>query len=334
MHMARRVTRETSLAAKRPDLLAEWDWEQNITDPWAVGVGYGTPVHWQHEVDGVVHHWITSPANRTRSKPTGCSVCSNKQVQAGVNCLETTDSYLLAEWDYTRNEIDPSEVGAGSEKLVYWHHFVDGVEHSWRTMVKTRAVQGSGCKTCAGHEVLEDFNDFASVYPEAAVLWDHERNEGLLPSEVMPNSERQVWFRCAAAGHSWKTSVRTVANDRGCPECSETGFSPEKPGWLYLIRHPENGWLQAGISNVPENRLASHARRGWEYVDLRGPMSGHLALELEQEVFRALRRRGVPMGTDAGLPRFNGYTEAWAEKALPVQTVAGLLSLVYADEAD
>lgn len=61
-------------------------------------------------------------------------------------------------------------------------------------------------------------NDLATTMPEVAVEWDHERNDGLSPQDVMAGSSKSVWWKCTR-GHSWKTAIYHRKAGHGCPHC-------------------------------------------------------------------------------------------------------------------
>ena len=90
---------------------------------------------------------------------------------------------------------------------------------------------------------------------------------------------------------------------------------------------------QIGISNFPKDRLAGHEGRGWEVIELRGPMDGHLTQKLERDILHALEKRGAILGHKAGVDKFDGYTEAWTKASLNVTSIKQILNWVYKDEA-
>jgi len=92
--------------------------------------------------------------------------------------------------------------------------------------------------------------------------------------------------------------------------------------------------FQIGITNFPDDRLAKHKRGGWEVIELRGPMDGHLTQKLETDCLHALEKRGAILGHKAGIEKFDGYTEAWTKKSLNVTSIKQILDWVYEDEAN
>lgn len=127
------------------------------------------------------------------------------------------DTRLVKEWDYEKNEgLSYDELTVGSNKMIWWKCQKG---HSWRTSPNHRH-QGQGCPYCANKKVLAGFNDLKTLMPEAASLWDYEKNGDLTPSMVTMYSHKQVWWRCEK-GHSWKSYIsnRTL-HGRGCPYCA------------------------------------------------------------------------------------------------------------------
>jgi hypothetical protein len=91
--------------------------------------------------------------------------------------------------------------------------------------------------------------------------------------------------------------------------------------------------FQIGITNFPEDRLGSHKRRGWDIIELRGPMDGHLTKKLETNCLHALKKRGAIFGRKSGVEKFDGYSEAWTKASLSVTSIKQILDWVYEDES-
>ena len=49
--------------------------------------------------------------------------------------------------------------------------------------------------------------------------WNYEKNSGLLPSEVSPNSGKTVWWKCKE-GHEWQARIDSRSKGNGCPQCA------------------------------------------------------------------------------------------------------------------
>lgn len=132
------------------------------------------------------------------------------------NSIAKFAPHLLDEWDYEKNDCDPKTVTKGMNKKFWWKCKKYG--HSWETTPYKR-VMGSRCVYCINQKVLQGFNDLEFRYPEAAKLWHPFMNEGLLPSQVMPGSEKKYWW-LGECGHHWESCPMNVTKGKKCPYCA------------------------------------------------------------------------------------------------------------------
>ena len=79
--------------------------------------------------------------------------------------------------------------------------------------------------------------------------------------------------------------------------------------------------LQIGITNDLENRLNRHKSSGWEVVELRGPMDGHLTQQWETAILRMLKAKGADLSNSKIAGKFDGYSEAWSKSTFPVKSI-------------
>ena len=316
---------DSSLQTKEPLIAATWHPSKNLDlTPSDVYPSSGRMVWWL----GICgHEWRSTVANRTAGF--GCAVCKGKQVQHGLTDLESQFPDIATEWHQNRNDgLLPKQVTTKSNKKVWWR-CLNG--HEWSATVNNRVSKGSGCPYCAGQRLILGENDLATVDPDLARQWHPTRNGDLLPSGISSANRQQVWWLCDQ-GHEWKTSVGTRSRGRGCPACARHGFNPKKDAWLYLVFNDELDMNQIGITNDPKSRLAVHRRNGWEIVDLRGPMPGDLARDLESRVLSSLSLRGALLGTRRGPNRFDGFTEAWSSDSLKVTDISQLMGWIHDDD--
>lgn len=208
------------LASRFPDVAAQWH-PDNDKSPTEVSPGAGYLAKWVCR-DG--HEWTTSVCNRTGpSCHNGCPVCTGKAVAAGVNDLASTHPALAEEWS-PANKLKPTDVSAGSSKIVEWK-CRNG--HTWKTPVQSRTRQGTGCGKCSGRHVDEGSNDLATLHPSIAAEWGKGNSHP--PSRYRPGSSHVAEWECVH-GHVWKTAIANrVKQMTGCPVCSNkqvvTGFN-------------------------------------------------------------------------------------------------------------
>ena len=77
---------------------------------------------------------------------------------------------------------------------------------------------GHRCPYCTGKKVLKGYNDLQTLNPTLAKEWNYEKNNGLTPMDVAPNSHKKVWWKCNK-GHEWQAIIGNRHKGNGCPIC-------------------------------------------------------------------------------------------------------------------
>ncbi len=122
---------------------------------------------------------------------------------------------LATEWNYEKNgDLKPDMVTANSNKKVWWKCEKG---HEWQAMINSRN-KGNGCLYCAGQKVLKGENDLQTLNPTIAKEWNYEKNNGLTPMDVMPNSSKKAWWICDK-GHEWQATIANRSKGTRCPYC-------------------------------------------------------------------------------------------------------------------
>ncbi|MGX9854295.1 zinc-ribbon domain-containing protein [Limimaricola variabilis] len=153
-----------SLAAKRPDIAAEWHSAANHPEtPNKVSYGSKRKATWQCRRDDS-HVWVAGI--NTRTSGSGCPFCAGKRVSPETS-LATKRPDIAAQWDAEANGTQtPDDVTAGSDKTAWWRCRRG---HSWSATVRSR-VAGSGCPRCADPLCDVDFDDLPKTQLEAKKL--------------------------------------------------------------------------------------------------------------------------------------------------------------------
>ena len=201
------------IANRKEALLRQWDREKNAPlTPSNVSQGSQKKVFWRCENN---HVW--NAAVYARTEGSGCPYCTGRKVMSDFNDLASVNPSLAAQWDSEKNApLKPVRVSVGSHRSVWWRCEKG---HSWRANIHSRA-SGCGCPVCAGRQILVGENDLATVDPELAQEWDTTRNGKLTPQDVLPGTEKKVWWVCEH-GHHWRAAVSARTNRQsGCPYCS------------------------------------------------------------------------------------------------------------------
>lgn len=251
----RTITGKNDLATVNPALAAEWHPTKNGNlNPSTVAKSSGKMVWWICE-NG--HEWEATVINRN-NKGSGCPYCSGRMAIPGVNDLATTNPSLAAEWHPTRNgTLKPSDISEGSGQKVWWQ-CVNG--HEWPAVISSRSG-GRGCPTCGNMQKkitfrnnrISQIGSLLDNNPEIAAEWHPTKNGELLPSQVLPNSNQKVWWKCKK-GHEWKAVIQHRNKGVGCPHCAnelQTSF-PEQVLFYYFskITNTENRYLLAPRTEI------------------------------------------------------------------------------------
>ncbi len=138
--------KENSLLKKYPELCREWHPSKNAPlSSDMVRPAEHRKVWWLCPICG--HSYDASPAKRTRTKPTGCPVCSNRKIIPGINDLATKRPDLAAEWHPTKNEsLHPTTVAPNYSKKVWWKCSACGKEY--HITPNKRVSRNQGCSEC------------------------------------------------------------------------------------------------------------------------------------------------------------------------------------------
>jgi hypothetical protein len=200
-----------------PELVAQWDWERNInTHPDHISFGSHQLIWWRCR-HGPDHRWSARAQSRVNGR--GCPFCAGKRVSV-TNSLSVRHPAIAREWHPVRNgEYTPKQFVGGSNWTAWWKCDV-GQDHIWQAQINARTSGSKGCPFCAGLRPSIT-NSLASLYPNVAKEWKHERNRLLTPDQVTAHSNRLVWWACPNdPRHVWRARIQSRTEGRGCPYCS------------------------------------------------------------------------------------------------------------------
>ena len=260
------------------------------------------------------HEWKTSISTRVHQN-TDCPTCKGKKIVAQFNSLGALYPELASE----ASGWNPFGISPGSHLKKEWKCKLG---HSWSSQIKSR-VSGTGCPICSNKKLLKGFNDLATTHPQIS-----RESYGWDPSMYIAGHNKKMNWKCEL-GHIWMASPnKRTSGNRGCPSCAKTSFDPNADGWLYLIYNDKSNLLKIGITNKPKVRVGLHISRGWEVIDLRGPLDGKLAKSWEKSIIDLIRRRSKDKKFNYSTDKFDGYTESWHQEVLKVNTIKELMNMV------
>ena len=143
------------LATVFPYVVDEWS-DRNEKKPTEVTAFANSKAWWKCKTCG--NEWKS--VINARVKGTVCPVCADRAVLEGYNDLATTDRKLLAEWDYEKNSLLPTQVSRKSMKSVWWKC---SLGHSWKAKISDRTILREKCTLCE--------SEYRSVFPGLAVAY-------------------------------------------------------------------------------------------------------------------------------------------------------------------
>ncbi len=250
--------KEKRYVSDNVQLMAEWNWEKNNElnfNPEILTIGSHKKTWWKCSQG---HEWQAIIDNR--NKENGCPYCSGRYAVKGVNDLQTVNPNLAKEWNFEKNNgLTPADVAPNSNKKVWWKC---SKGHEWQATIADRN-RGRGCSYCSSKKVLRGYNDLQTVNPILAKEWNYEKNNGIIPADVLPNSNKKVWWKCRK-GHEWQAAIANRNGGNGCPYCAEryviTGENDLKtvnPNLAKEWNYEKNGELK------PENIMANSNITVW-----------------------------------------------------------------------
>ena len=127
------------------------------------------------------------------------------------------NAQLMSEWNWEKNNelgLFPNKLTFGSGKKAWWRCEKG---HEWETTIVIRS-KGHGCPYCSGRIAIKGKNDLQTTSPTLAKEWNHEKNKDLTPTNVLPNSNKKVWWKCKK-GHEWQAAIYNRNKGSDCPIC-------------------------------------------------------------------------------------------------------------------
>lgn len=159
-----------------------------------------------------------------------------------------------------------------SHRQLWWHCSVCDEDY---LMSVAQRVRTSRCPYCTGQRVSSK-NSLATLNQEASTQWCQELNQGVLPTDVTANSNKEFWFRCDVCEHTWlaRCNARTFART-SCPQCAKKKRSQRvreqhlRPKAHHLgVTHPDlaQQWHPTFNGNLPLTAILPKSQRQvWWY---------------------------------------------------------------------
>lgn len=273
-----KICPHNSVAALRPDLLAQWHPAKNGgIDPAKLTIGSHLKVWWRCPGKGTCacpHDWQATIKSRA-CNGSGCPACDEHS--SVILCVHESVAYtheeLMLQWHPSKNEdVDPWTLSAASRKEVWWicpKVTSCGCVHEWKASISSRVTYPS-CPWCLyNHKTVCRHESFAASYPDLMAEWHPTRNTDIDPWSLPPKSSKSVWWLCPVRSecgcpHEWKTSPNSRIGS-GCPFCAPTHKSICKHSSIAFL-HPElmKEWnWERNAEMDPESIPPGSVKKAW-----------------------------------------------------------------------
>ena len=300
--------KEKKYVSDNAQLMAEWDWEKNNElgfDPHKLTCGSDKKIWWKCKKG---HSWEAKINNISNGK--GCPICANRTVLKGYNDILTVNSNLAKEWNFEKNgNLIPEDFTVNSNKTVWWKC---SKGHEWTSTICNRN-KGRGCPYCHNKKILIGYNDLKSINPKLAAEWNYSKNDNLTPMDVMPYSDKKVWWQCSK-GHEWQATIANRNGGTGCPYCSNnkvlSGYNDLQT--LNPILAAEWNYEKNG-SLIPSNILPNSSKKVWWQCS-----KGH---EWESTISNRSLGRGCPICSSEQKTSFPEYAIEFYLKKYGLNTI-------------
>lgn len=121
---------------------------------------------------------------------------------------------IFKEIDLNKNKdklVDINGITIGSQRKVWW---VCSFGHSWLQSVETRVKLQTKCKVC---EIKN--KSLAFTNPSLLNEWDYQKNKLIDPTNILPGSNKIVWWKCLKCSHSFQCDIYRRVKGTSCPSC-------------------------------------------------------------------------------------------------------------------
>ena len=120
-------------------VLAEWDHDRNAAKrnfPHNIRLHSAKQIFWfcNKCPAGQKHSWSARPCDRSGKHKSGCPFCAG-MAACKCNSLQVLYPAIAAEWDYAKNQSQPSDHTAGSHSVAWWSSPQCG---SWKQSTNSR----------------------------------------------------------------------------------------------------------------------------------------------------------------------------------------------------
>lgn len=176
---------------------------------------------------------------------------------------------ILAEFNREKNFDNPDTINANSGAVKkYW--WTCQKSHDWEANMRDRYQRNNKCPYCSGRYATSE-NNLQTLHPTIAMMLDEEKN-GIPASDVTPNQDKKLWWKCSKGHEFLKSPRETVRTDGFCFKCNSLEFKfPELKDYY----HPENTVAFENLSYGSNKKVKWLCDADHEYDQTVSHKTGH-----------------------------------------------------------
>ena len=169
---------------------------------------------------------------------------------------------IAKEFHPSKNKgIDLKNIAPFSNKKIWWK-CPKAEDHEWQSSPANRARR-KNCPFCAGARASKgnDLNNF----PEIAKQLDENKNKGLKPKDILPSSNKKLWWKCQKGDdHEWEQIVHhRTSRQNKCPFCANLKLSKDNSLLNKFPKISEEWHVFKNKDLKPEQVIFSSSENVW-----------------------------------------------------------------------
>jgi len=172
------------------------------------------------EYDGMFYHSFDSSQNREKRK-------NSKLRKAGIRLIRIKEVNVPQENDFANLMMycvvdrDQKYISNIVKVLITWICKICNLDNNFQLDIDI-----ADDRQAIFEQYIQSKKENSLTFhnPEAAKLWDYEKNYPLTPENISFASNKLFWWKCSL-GHSWEASVNSINRRPNCPYCSRQRVS-------------------------------------------------------------------------------------------------------------